>query len=67
MIINFTGNDNIIATINKNDEVYTIKKNKNNYDLLIKYADDGITYYIRSFDDLYECLQYIEVGTIKNI
>ena len=67
MIINFNSNNSNVAIINKNDEIYSIKKNKNNYDLFVKYADDKQTYYIRSFDDFYECLQYVEVGVIKNI
>lgn len=64
MIISFN-KDNTIIT--KNNEIYTIKKNKNNFDLFIKYVNDKQTYYIRNFDDFYECLQYVEVGVIKNI
>lgn len=67
MIINFNSNNSNVAIINKNDEIYSIKKNKNNYDLFVKYADEKQTYYIRSFDDFYKCLQYVEVGVIKNI
>ena len=51
--------------IKKNDDIYTIfKKVDNSFDLFIKYADDTINYFIKRFDDLYECLEYIKIGVI---
>lgn len=69
MMINFDKNNNIInIDKNYNNETYQILRRKDEtYDLFIKYADDKIKYYIRNFKDLYECLQYVEVGVIKNI
>lgn len=64
MILNIT--DNKIVINKNNDEIYTIlKRTDKNFDLFIKYADDEINYFIKKFDDLFECLQFVKIGLIK--
>ena len=64
MILDIT--DNKIVINKNNDEIYTIlKRTDKNFDLFIKYADDEINYFIKKFDDLFECLQFVKIGLIK--
>jgi len=58
--------NNKIVINKNNDEIYTIlKRTDKNFDLFIKYADDEINYFIKKFDDLFECLQFVKIGLIK--
>lgn len=58
--------NNKIVINKNNDEIYTIlKRTDKNFDLFIKYADDEINYFIKNFDDLFECLQFVKIGLIK--
>lgn len=58
--------NNKIVINKNNDEIYTILKRKDkNFDLFIKYADDEINYFIKNFDDLFECLQFVKIGLIR--
>lgn len=58
--------NNKIVINKNNDEIYTIlKRTDKNFDLFIKYADDEINYFIKKFDDLFECLQFVKIGLIR--
>lgn len=58
--------NNKIVINKNNDEIYTIlKRTDKNFDLFIKYADDEINYFIKNFDDLFECLQFVKIGLIR--
>lgn len=58
--------NNKIVINKNNDEIYTIlKRTDKNFDLFIKYADDEINYFIKNFDNLFECLQFVKIGLIR--